>query len=154
MKKFRFSLASVLDYKEIVLEEKKRELAEAIKATIRKEKEIAMLEAERASVVAEFNVKKREGMTIIDAHSYEVHIRTLQKNIDRQKEELKRLREEEEKKKAEVVFARQEVLSLEKLKEQRVEEYNKAVMKSEELMIDEMVSNRRVSAASAQRSAS
>jgi len=154
MKKFKFSLASVLDYKEMVLEEKKRELAEAIKAVIKKEKEIYLLEAERVSVIAEFNQKKVEGMTIIDAFSYELHIRTLQKTIDSKREELCRLREEEERKKAEVVFARQEVLSLEKLKEQRVEEYNKEVMKSEELMIDELVSNRRISAASEQKGAS
>jgi len=154
MKRFKFSLASVLDYKEKILDEKKRELADAIRAVLKKENEIIALEAERAAVVLQFNQKKNEGMTIIDAFSYELHIRTLQKEIDVEKEELARLREIEERKKSEVVFARQEVFSLEKLKEQRVEEYNKAVMKSEELLIDELVSNRRIVASSEQRNAS
>ena len=61
--------------------------------------------------------------------------------------ELERLRQEEEAKRAQVVAAKQDTSSLEKLKEKKLELYNKAVQKSEEAMIDEFVSTTRAIAA-------
>lgn len=146
MKKFKFSLASVLDFKEQILEEKKLELAQAVQAVVEKERWIRRLEQECAMTIGEFNQKKQEGMTVIDAQSYEIHIGILHKNIENEYEELTKLRDEEVKKQDEVVQAKQEVSSLEKLKEQKINEYNKAVQKEEELLIDELVSNKRATA--------
>ena len=148
MKKFKFSLKAVLEYKEMVLEEKKKELAAAMQAVIEKEREIKLLESDRAAEVLNFNLKKGEGMTVIDAQSYEIHIRVLQKNIDNQHENLRKLREEEAKKQAEVVTAKQEVLAMEKLQERQLQEYSKAALKAEELAVEELVFNRMVGAVS------
>lgn len=147
MKKFKFSLASVLAFKEQILENKKLELAAAVQAVAEQEGIIRRLERECMVVIGEFNQKKLDGMTVIDAQSYEIHITILHKNIDSENENLLRLREEEAKKQADVIEAKQEVSSLEKLKEHKLEEHDKAAMKEEELFIDEMVSNKRVVAA-------
>lgn len=144
-------MKAVLEYRELILEEKKKELADAMQAVIRKEREIEVLVYERASEVAEFNRKKTEGMTVIDAGSHERHIRILQKNIDDRKEELTRLLEMEEQKKNEVVLARQEVMALEKLRDKRIEDYNLEVLKEEETLIEEIVSNQRSNNLAAER---
>ena len=47
----------------------------------------------------------------------------------------------------EVVAAKQDTSSIEKLKEKKLDSYNKAVQKSEEAMIDEFVSTTRAMAA-------
>ena len=66
---------------------------------------------------------------------------------DYQYQLLEQLRQEEERKRAQVVAAKQDTSSLEKLKEKKLDSYNKAVQKSEEAMIDEFVSMTRAMAA-------
>ena len=46
-----------------------------------------------------------------------------------------------------MVAAKQDTSSIEKLKDKKLDSYNKAVQKSEEAMIDELVSTKRVMAA-------
>ena len=55
----------------------------------------------------------------------------------------------EEEKRAQMIEAKKETASLEKLREQKLDAYNKAVQKSEEAMIDELVSRARAVAAGA-----
>ena len=57
---------------------------------------------------------------------------------------LEDLREQEEAKRSEVVEAKKETSSIEKLRERKLDGYNKALRKSEEAMIDELVSTKRV----------
>ena len=69
--------------------------------------------------------------------------------IQRETLRLEALREAEEKKREEVVEAKKETSSIEKLKERKLEDYNKAVLKSDEQFIEEFVSSTRANAASA-----
>ncbi|MPN20524.1 hypothetical protein SDC9_167903 [bioreactor metagenome] len=60
--------------------------------------------------------------------------------IQREKRHLEVLQKREEEKRAEVVEVKIETSTLEKLKEKKLEQYNKEVQKSEELFIEEFVS--------------
>ena len=60
---------------------------------------------------------------------------------------LEELRRQEEAKRLEGVAAKQDTSYIEKLKEKKLDSYNKAVQKSEEAMIDEFVSTTRAMAA-------
>ena len=60
---------------------------------------------------------------------------------------LSKLREAVEAKRKEVVEAKQETAAIEKLKEKKVRDYQKALEKSEEAFIEEFVSTSRVRAA-------
>ena len=60
---------------------------------------------------------------------------------------LERLRAEAEAKRLEVVEAKKDTSSIEKLREKKLDSYNKAVQKSEELIIEEFVTTARVMAA-------
>ena len=144
MKKFRFSLETVLDYKQQVLENLQAEHG-AILAQVRQQEElIERLEADYRALSGEFNQRKAEGITILEAMKYEQYLRSSERQLEEAYEHLRSLRMEEEKKRSEVVEAKKETSTIEKLKEKKLEAYNKAVQKSEEALIDEFVTTKRV----------
>ena len=141
MKKFKFSLDSVLSYKQQVLDALKGEHAEIL-AQVRAQEDV--LEAawqEYRECDAEYTQRKTEGMTITDAMVYQNGLRVLERNIQRETDKLAELRKKEEKKRQQVVEAKIDTSSIEKLKEHKLEDYNKAVQKDEEKLIDEFVSS-------------
>ena len=141
MKKFQFSLDSVLSYKQQVLDALKGEHA-AILAQVHAQEDV--LEAvwqEYRDCNAQFCQRKAEGMTIADAMFYESGLRVLERNIQRETDKLEELRRKEEKKRQEVVDAKIDTSSIEKLREHKLEDYNKAVQKDEEKLIDEFISS-------------
>lgn len=146
MKKFKFSLDSVLSYKEQVLDALKGEHA-AILAQVRAQEEV--LEAvwqEYRDCNEEYRQRKAEGITIMDAMFYQNGLRVLEADIQRETDRLAELKKQEEAKRQEVVDAKIDTSSIEKLKEHKLEDYNKAVQKAEEVLIDEFVSSARARA--------
>lgn len=146
MKKFKFSLDSVLSYKEQVLESLQGEHA-VILAQVREQEEV--LEAvwqDYRDCDAEYSQRKAEGITITDAMVYQNGLRVLERNIQRETDKLEELRKREEQKRQEVVDAKIDTSSIEKLKDKKLDLYNKAVQKDEEKLIDEFVSSARARA--------
>ena len=144
MKKFRFSLETVLDYKQQVLESLQIEHA-AIQAKVRAQEErLRGLEEQHWELDAEFSQRKLEGIAILDAMKYAQYLRATERAIEEAEAVLEDLREQEEAKRSEVVEAKKETSSIEKLRERKLDGYNKALRKSEEAMIDELVSTKRV----------
>lgn len=146
MKKFKFSLDSVLSYKQQVLDALKGEHA-AILAQVRSQEDV--LEAvwqEYRDCDTEYRQRKTEGMTITDALLYQNGLRVLERDIQRETEKLEALRKKEEKKRREVVDAKIDTSSIEKLREHKLEDYHKAEQKAEEVLIDEFVSSARARA--------
>ena len=147
MKKFRFSLETVLDYKQQVLDALQVEHG-AILARVRaQEAEIEEIEAAYRHLNGEFSRRKIEGITIVDAMKYEQYLRATERQLEEAYKRLEELRKQAEAKRQEVVEAKKETSSIEKLREKKLESYNQAVQKSEEAMIDELVSTKRVMAA-------
>lgn len=147
MKKFKFSLDSVLSYKQQVLDALKGEHA-AILAQVRAQEEA--LEAVWQSYRdcdEEYRQRKAEGITITDAMVYQNGLRVLERDIQRETEKLEALRKKEEKKRQEVVDAKIDTSSIEKLKEHKLDSYRKAEQKDEEQRIEEFVSTARAMAA-------
>lgn len=147
MKKFKFSLDSVLSYKQQVLDALKGEHA-AILAQVRAQEEA--LEAVWQSYRdcdEEYRQRKAEGITITDAMVYQNGLRVLERDIQRETEKLEALRKKEEKKRQEVVDAKIDTSSIEKLKEHKLDSYRKAEQKAEEQRIEEFVSTARAMAA-------
>ena len=61
--------------------------------------------------------------------------------IDEEKGRLKDLKKKENEKRQEVITAKVDTSKFEKLKEKKVQEYQKAVMKADEVFVEEFVSN-------------
>lgn len=147
MKKFRFSLETVLDYKQQALDAIRAEHG-AILAQVRAQEEVVEgLEEEHRQVDGEFSQRKLEGLTVVDALNYEQYLRALEREIMEARRKLESLRRREEQKRNQVVEARRETATIEKLKEHKLEDYRKAEQKAEEQRIEEFVSTTRVIAA-------
>lgn len=147
MKKFRFSLETVLDYKNQALDALRAEHG-AILAQVRaQEKVIEDLEAKHRQADADFTQRKLEGINILDAMSYETYLRSLERKLQEEYRKLERLQKREEEKREQVVEARKETATIEKLKEHKLEDYRRAEQKDEEKRIEEFVSTARVMAA-------
>jgi len=147
MKKFRFSLETVLDYKQQALEALMAEHG-AILAQVRdQEAVVAGLEQEHLQVDEEFSRLKLDGLSVLDALNYEQYLRALEREIMEERRKLELLRRKEEAKRNQVVEARKETATIEKLKEHKLEDYRKAEQKDEEQRIEEFVSTTRAMAA-------
>lgn len=142
MKKFFFSLDTVLNYKEQILENLKGEHARALLKVRECEEEIDRLFEDRFSCGKRLDQIRQEGTRVRDISTYENYMEALRIRIENKKKELIFLKEKEEEKKQQVIEAKQETSSIDKLREHKVEEYNKQMQKQEELFIEEFVSTK------------
>ena len=117
MKKFKFSLDSVLSYKQQVLDALKGEHAEILAQVRAQEDVLEAVWQEYRDCNEEYSQRKAEGMTITDALVYQNGLRVLEQDIQRETDKLEELRRKEEKKRQEVVDAKIDTSSIEKLKE-------------------------------------
>ena len=146
MKKFKFSLDSVLSYKQQVLESLQGEHAVILAQVREQEGVLERTWQDYRDCDAEYRQRKAEGITITDAMVYQNGLRVLERDIQRETDRLEELRRKEEKKRQEVVDAKIDTSSIEKLREKKLDLYNKEVAKGEEVLIDEFVSSARARA--------
>ncbi len=139
MKKFFFPLDTVLSYKEQVLDGLKAEHAKILAKVRECERAIEELERLHYECTDEFRKNKMNGIKISEIHTYENYLESLGLKIRQKQEQLKRLMIKEEAKRNEVVEAKKETSSIDKLKEKKRQEYDKVVQKEEEQFIEEFV---------------
>lgn len=139
MKKFKFSLDSVLSYKLQMLDALRGEHGAILLQVRDQEERLGAVKEDYRSYNEEYCQRKAEGLTITDAMMYQGGLRVLEKDIERETEMLAQIRKKEEEKRAEVIEAKKETSSLEKLKDKKLDVYQKAVQKSEETFIEEFV---------------
>lgn len=145
MKKFSFSLQNVLDFKNQYLDGVKNEYAAAAADVMKQQEVINALKKRYSDTNDEYNRKKIAGMEISDIFHYDTYLKRIENEINHELSILHHLEEIREEKFQVMVLAKQEVTSLEKLREQRLEAYNYQIQKSEELFVEEFVSNKSVS---------
>ncbi len=144
MKRFKFQLESVLDYKQQVLDSLMIELGKL------QEKVRVQMDARDAALkeMADYDLecvqRKMEGMTIVEAMECEVCQNVLQKKVKREQEALERAQKQAEAKRLQVVEARKDTYTLEKLKDLKRKEYDAAVAKVEERTIEDLTATRRI----------
>ena len=147
MKKFQFSLESVLGYKQQVLESLQNEHAILIQKMRQQEERLRQMEESYRAWNEEFRQAEMEGITVAEAMRYESGLRFWEKEIAQQRQTVLQCQQEVEQKRRQVVAARQETASLEKLRDKKQEEYRKAVQKSEEMFIEEVLAAQKAMAA-------
>jgi len=149
MKKFQFQLEPVLNYKQQNLDALMVELG-AAQALVSKQEAVCSAVAGRLQEYSEeYEQEKSNGLTILEAMKYQACLEALTRELRREEEKLKVLRAKAEQKRLEVVAARQDTFSLEKLRDMRRKEYDSAVAKQEEKALDDLTIARRYAQASA-----
>ena len=143
MKKFKFSLSTVLSYKQQVLDALQAEHAAVIAEVHAQEKKIQQLQDEYNAFAEEYRRRCQEGMDIREAVGHQAKLRARERELEQENLLLQQVRKKEEAKRAEVVEAKKETSSLEKLRDKKRTEYNAAMAKDEEKFIDEFISSQR-----------
>lgn len=143
MKKFKFSLDTVLSYKQQALGALQGEYAEAMAQVRAQEAVLEKLWREYRDCNEDYRDRALEGMPITDALMYQSALRACELEIQRETERLEELQAEAEKRREKMVDAKKETSSIEKLREKKLDAYHKAEAKSEELFIEEFVSSTR-----------
>jgi flagellar FliJ protein len=141
MKKFNFPLDTVLNYKDQVLENLKTEHAQILAGVAQQEKRIEELMEKSQGAAVRYREDTLCGVTVNIMREYERYITFIQQRIVTEQGILLKLKKKEEQKRIEVIEAKKEKASIDKLKEKKLNQYNKDVLKSEELFIEEFVSN-------------
>lgn len=147
MKRFRFQLESVLDYKQQTLDSLMSELSEAQARAAAQEAARDEAAERLAAYDAEFAEKRAAGFTNLEAVEYEGGQRVLEQRLQREQKLLEQRQKELEAKRQQVVEARQETHAIEKLKEIRRNEYDYAAAKEDEKALDDLTAARRAMAA-------
>lgn len=139
MKKFKFSMDKVLNYKEQILSSEKIKLSAINHERNVLANDIEKLTNELNAIQFTLSRKIKEGMTIFEINQYNFKIKMFREEIDRLKEELFYIDKRIEEQRQVVLNASVYVSSLEKLKDKNKLEYNKKLIKSESLEIEEMI---------------
>lgn len=140
MKKFKFSLNSVLSYKDQCLESLQNEHA----ALLAQARSIEQCIQEKKNAYYRFDEQYQErcskGIAITDVRLCESQLRAMENDIQLEKQKLEGVRKQVEQKRMEVVSAKQDSASIEKLKAKKQAAYQKAMAKDEEIFVEEFVS--------------
>lgn len=139
MKSFSFSLSSVLKYKNQVLNNLVIEYGEIANQVNKKREEISKIDEHLKSVDTNFKHKKSDYFYPQEAIAYENYLDSVNSKKENEIQKLKYLKNKEENKKNEVIEAKLESSSIDKLKERRFKEYQYGVDKSTEQMIEEFI---------------
>lgn len=141
MKKFQFSLGTVLGYKQQVQEGIQNEHAQLVHRVRQAEQRLEELEKAYRSCNRELREAEAKGTTVSEVLKYQSALRYWEQQIHDARAHLVQCRQAAEAKRAELVAARQETASLEKVRERKHEEYRYQLQKSEELFIEELVAS-------------
>ena len=144
MKKFKFTLGRMLDYKDQLLDEEKNKLALLRKKKQEIDDHIESLQRELDKISVTMRQEQERGITAFQLLSYESQRTNIRRQIEQLKKEQALAKLEVKRQVQVVVQATQEVSKLDKLQDKQLEEYRKMVMKAEELEIEEFVSSRRI----------
>lgn len=145
MKKFRFTLEKVYEYKQQVLDVLKNEYATLTAEINKLNTSIAELEEQYKATNAELKEKLTcGGIRPNDISVFKTYLARLNAQIIQLCLRKKRLEEMREQKRNEILAANKEIMSLENLKSKQLENYKKAELKKQEIFIEEFVSSARV----------
>jgi len=142
MKKFIFSLQKVLEIREQILENSKIELSNLNHDYRNIELGIKNLNDKFSSINNEFLEKSAVAVTVGEMSYYKIYMNSILKQVENKEEEKENLLKKIEAKRQEIVNKKMEISSLEKLRENEYEKYISTMAKSEEIFIEEFVSNK------------
>ncbi len=140
MRKFKFTLATLLKIKEAQEKQKKLELAEAERLLRLAREELEALYAAFETKRREYNEKLQTGADVNDLQAFSRYFTYLRERTELQKVKVKQAEAERLKRQQALVEAMTEVKALNKLKEAQYEEYLQELKAEQEKEIGDFVS--------------
>jgi flagellar export protein FliJ len=142
MKKFEFSLGRIRDYKNSILDKEKRVLASLRMEQASIEKRIAELDNYEAEINEEMRNKIREGLSVGEIKMYEFRKNNIRDEKIALNHRLEFLAASIELQQKRIEKLKQETSSYDKLEEKQREEYNAEILKEQEQVISEFISQK------------
>jgi flagellar FliJ protein len=146
MKRFAFSLQRLLDYRGQVLEAERATLAEMNAVMRRFVQELADLKAEWARRTVELTELAQRGTVSHELQRHSNYLRVLDEEIFNKQVQIEMQQKVIDRQEERVRETKMEIQTIEKLKENKLEEYNYLDRKEQELFIEEFVSNTKATA--------
>ncbi len=141
MKKFSFALDKVLKYKQQYENSLRNEHAAIMQQVSVQEKKVRELEEEERATRIQMDGQKQSGCRVQDLNTYQGYLSYLSGEVAREKKNLAVLKRREETKRKELIAAKTETTSIDKLKEKKLEEYRKLESKEQEQLIEDFVNH-------------
>ncbi|MCD6116528.1 flagellar export protein FliJ [bacterium] len=139
MKKFLFKLQRVIDVKKSIEKKKMQELAEAKRHVKIEKKKLEKLIDNKIRYITMFNELKESGpINASDANQILRYIDKLRKDIEKQKDTVEIKIKEAGRRRNDLVETVKDKKILEKLRENKLVDYNKDVIKEEQTFLDEV----------------
>lgn len=142
MKKFEFSLKRIRDYKNTLLDREKNVLSGLIMEQNNIYDRLDVLEKDFENINTEMHEKMQEGLDISSIKLYEYRKNGVREERRTLGERLEFLETSINRQQSRVVKLKQEVSGYDKLEEKQREDYNKEVVKEQELVISEFISQK------------
>jgi flagellar export protein FliJ len=146
MKRFAFSLQRLLDYRTQVLEAERATLAEMNAVMRRFVQELADMKADWAKRTQELIELAARGTGAYELQRHSNYLRVLDEEIFNKQVQIEMQQKVIDRQEERVRETKMEIQTIEKLKENKLEEYNYLDRKEQEQFIEEFVSNAKVSA--------
>ncbi|MDF2536351.1 MAG: flagellar biosynthesis chaperone [Bacillales bacterium] len=142
MKKFNFSLQKVLEIKGQILENLKIELSSLHNEIKIIDAAISYLMTQFLDIEKEFLEKSSVSVSVGEMFYKKTLMSSILKQVENKEKEKEIVLSKIEAKRHEIINMNKEISSLEKLRDNELEKYKKASLKSEEIFIEEFVSNK------------
>ncbi|MEG1448177.1 MAG: flagellar export protein FliJ [Oscillospiraceae bacterium] len=140
MKKFSFNLEKILVYKDSILDKEKNALATIKGEKAQKEEELTTMVNRLSVAFSDKDKSVLAGKSVLELMNHKYFIDDLKKQIKAKKDEINLWTEKEEKQTKIVAECSKDVKRYEKLKEKKLEEYEKDIIKKDNEVISEFVS--------------
>jgi flagellar protein FliJ len=138
---FTFKLQTVLDHRQFVEDNLKKEHAEIRQQVMAEQQKLESLERKEMETRAALKLEQVQGLSsdrVVAYHAYLNRLTGLSRN---QKTVIREIKKQESKKQDELLEAMKKRQILEKLKDQEHERFNQALLKKEMTFIDEIAVN-------------
>ncbi|MDF2949716.1 MAG: flagellar biosynthesis chaperone, partial [Sedimentibacter sp.] len=142
LKKFNFSLQKVLEIKGQILENLKIELSSLHNEIKIIDAAISYLMTQFLDIEKEFLEKSSVSVSVGEMFYKKTLMSSILKQVENKEKEKEIVLSKIEAKRHEIINMNKEISSLEKLRDNELEKYKKASLKSEEIFIEEFVSNK------------
>ncbi len=140
MKKFKFSMESLLNLKLSLENKKKEELGHAITLLKLEKDKLFQLENKRNDVIDLYKKGSKDKIFVLELKNYNNYLLFIKKTIEEQLLIIKKAEINVEQKREEFINATKERKILDKLKEKHYENYLYEVKQEEQKIVDEIVS--------------
>ena len=138
---YTFKLQSVLDHRQLIEDNIKKELAEIRQQVVENQNKLELLRQKEMDTIHALKKEQAQGLASDGVLAYHAFLEDLSQRITQQHKRIEDIHAQESAKQDELLEAMKKRQILEKLKEQGLDRYHQSILKKERTFIDEIAVN-------------